>query len=90
MDEVLARVLALAQGQQSTVELGQMQACGATRTWVARQVKAGIIVRAGPSAYRVAGVRRTFEVRAMAASCRLVALPFRRSFWSVTGTAGWG
>ena len=81
VDEVLARVLALAQEQHSTVELAQMQACGASRTWVSRHVKEGIIVRAGPSAYRVAGVRRTFETRSMAAvlSARGPALVSHRS-----------
>ena len=81
MDEVLKRVLALAQEQQSTVELTQMYACGASRTWVSRRAKEGVIVRAGPSTYRVAGVRRTFENRAMAAvlSARAPALVSHRS-----------
>jgi hypothetical protein len=81
VDEVLVRVLALAQEQQSTVELAQMKACGASRTWVARRVSEGVIVREGPSAYRVAGVRRTFETRAMAAvlSARAPALVSHRS-----------
>jgi hypothetical protein len=44
-----------------------MIGCGATRTWIARRAQERFIIREGPSAYRMAGVRRTFETRAMAA-----------------------
>ena len=50
-------------------------------TWIARQVEGVIIRRIGPSAYRVAGVRKAFENRAMAAilSARAPALVSHRS-----------
>ena len=67
MDEVLFRVQELAEDQHSVVSIKQMLECGATRKWSLRRSTAGIIVKAGPSAFRMGGVRRTFENRAMAA-----------------------
>jgi hypothetical protein len=81
VDEVLESVLATAAKQHSVVSTDQMKACGASRTWVARRAEQGIIVREGPSAWRVNGVRRVFENRAMAAvlSARAPALVSHRS-----------
>jgi len=81
VDEVLEQVLSRAEEQHSVVSAEQMRKCGASRTWVARQVEDGIIRRVGPSAYRVAGVRKGFENRAMAAilSARAPALVSHRS-----------
>jgi hypothetical protein len=67
MDEILRRVQELAEQQHSMVSTRQMFGCGASRTWIARRTREGFIIRDGPSAYRMAGVRRTFPVRAMAA-----------------------
>lgn len=67
VDEVLLRVQAQAEAQHSIVSTADMKACGASRTWISRQAHDGIIIRVGPSAYRFAGVRKSFENRAMAA-----------------------
>ncbi len=67
MDEVLLRVHELAEQQHSVVNVDQMITCGASRTWVARRAEEKFIIRDGPSVYRMAGVPRTFETRAMAA-----------------------
>jgi hypothetical protein len=81
MDDVLAQVQACAEEQHSVVSTAQMTKCGATSSWISRRVKEGVIVRVGPSAYRIAGVRRAFENRAMAAvlSARSPALVSHRS-----------
>ena len=67
MDEVLARVQSVAEVQHSLVSTDQMTACGASYTWICRRAGEGVIVRDGPAVYRMGGVRRTFETRAMAA-----------------------
>ena len=67
MDEVLLRVQELAEEQHSVVSVQQMVKCGASRTWIDRRAEERFIIREGPSAYRMAGVPRTFETRAMAA-----------------------
>lgn len=67
MDEVLLRVQALAEKQHSVVSLDDMRKCGANRMWVLRRAEEGFIIRIGPSVYRMGGVRRRFENRAMAA-----------------------
>jgi hypothetical protein len=66
-DEVLLRVQGWAEDQHSVVSTDDMGACGATRAWINRAKQEGIIIRVGPSAYRFAGVKRTFENRAMGA-----------------------
>ena len=53
MDEVLFRVQELAEDQHSVVSIKQMLECGATRKWILRRSTAGIIVKAGPSAFRM-------------------------------------
>jgi hypothetical protein len=67
VDGILLKVQALAEQQHSVVGLTQMAGCGASRTWIARRAAEGFIIRDGPSIYRIAGTRRTFETRAMAA-----------------------
>lgn len=81
MDDVLLEVQALAEEQHSVINVEQMKACGASRTWIARRAADGFIVREGPSVWRIAGVRRTFETQAMAAvlSVRGPALVSHRS-----------
>jgi hypothetical protein len=59
VDEVLLRVQALAETQHSVVGIAQMFECGATRKWIMRRAAAGYMIKDGPSAYRMAGVRRT-------------------------------
>lgn len=81
VDDVLRRVMALAETQHSVVTLDDMRTCGADKSWVYRQVKVGMIHRLGPSTYGVAGIRRSFVDRAMAvvASVRGPALVSHRS-----------
>jgi hypothetical protein len=67
MDEVLKRVQELAETQHSVVSSDQMNACGASSTWIYRAEGNGIILRDGPAVYRMGGVPRTFETRSMAA-----------------------
>jgi hypothetical protein len=67
MDDVLALVQEMAETQHSVVSSDQMNACGASSTWINRSVSKGVIVRDGPAIYRMGGVPRTFENRAMAA-----------------------
>jgi hypothetical protein len=66
MDEVLARVQEQAHSQLSGVSTDQMQALGASHIWITRSTRKGIIVRDGPSVYRIAGAPRTFASQAMA------------------------
>lgn len=61
------RVQGRAEEQHSVVSTDDMKECGASLTWISRKKQEGIIIRVGPSAYRIAGVRRTFENRALAA-----------------------
>jgi hypothetical protein len=81
VDQILIKVLAVAEGQHSLVTLADMRKCGADRTWVLRYHKEGFIDRLGPSLYGVAGVRRSFSARALAAvlSARGPALVSHRS-----------
>jgi hypothetical protein len=81
VDEVLRKVQALAEEQHSMVSAWQMFGCGANRMWVSRRAAEGIIVRDGPSVYRMGGVPRTFANRAMGAvlSCPGPALVSHRS-----------
>ena len=81
MDEVLAKVQACAAEQHSVIDAEQMAGCGASTIWVSRRVNEGVIDRIGPSVYRMGGVRKTFENRAMAAvlSVRGAALVSHRS-----------
>jgi hypothetical protein len=67
MDKVLALVQELAETQHSVISSDQMNACGASGAWISRSVSKGVIVRDGPAVYRMGGVPRTFETRAMAA-----------------------
>jgi hypothetical protein len=67
MDEVLALVQQKAATQHSVISSDQMNACGASGTWISRTEGKGVIVRDGPAVYRMGGVPRTFENRAMAA-----------------------
>jgi very-short-patch-repair endonuclease len=81
VDDVLIQVLALAEEQHSVVSVEQMLGCGANRMWICRRSANGIIVKAGPAAYRVGGVKPTFLNRAMAAvlSCRAPVFVSHRS-----------
>jgi len=67
MDKVLALVQEMAETQLSVVSTDQMNACGASSTWISRAARKGVIVRDGPAVFRMGGVPRTFENRAMAA-----------------------
>jgi predicted transcriptional regulator of viral defense system len=67
VDQILLNVLAVAETQHSVITLDDMRKCGANKTWVHRHVQTGFIVRLGPSTYGIAGVRRAFPARAMAA-----------------------
>ncbi|MDQ3943765.1 MAG: hypothetical protein M3357_01130 [Actinomycetota bacterium] len=66
-DAVLLRVHERAEEQHAVVSTDDMVACGASRTWIGRRVQDGVLIRVGPCAYRIAGVRSSFENRAMAA-----------------------
>ena len=87
MDEVLLRVHKLAEEQHSIVSIRQMFGCGATRKWILRRSAGGMIVKAGPSAFRMGGVADNFRNRAMAAvlSCQGPALVSHRSAASLLG-----
>jgi hypothetical protein len=65
MDEILQRVQAVAEEQHSMVNIEQMMGCGASRKWIERRAEDGLILRDGPSVFRMPGVRRTFLSRAM-------------------------
>jgi hypothetical protein len=67
MDEVLQRVHARAEEQQSMVNIKQMMGCGASRKWIERRRADGLIIREGPSVFRMPGSPQTFFNRAMAA-----------------------
>jgi hypothetical protein len=67
MDEVLLRVQALAEEQHSMVSIKQMMGRGASRKWIQRRANDGLIIRDGPSVFRMPGVPRTFLNRAMGA-----------------------
>ena len=56
MDEVLALVQELAASQHSVISSDQMNACGASGTWITRTEHKGVIVRDGPAVYRMGGV----------------------------------
>jgi hypothetical protein len=81
VDAVLARVQELAGAQHSVMSTDQMMERGASYTWIARSAEKGVIVRDGPSVYRIGGARRTFGSRAMSAvlSARSPALVSHRS-----------
>src|SRR5438270_2491111 len=67
VDEVLLRLQAVAEQQHSVVSVDQMLDCDANHMWIKRRREDGIIVRIGPSVYRMGGVPETFRNRAMAA-----------------------
>jgi hypothetical protein len=67
MDEVLSKVLARAERQQSLVNAGQMLDCGASHMWIKRRTGEGHLVRLGLGVYGMAGVPMTFRRRAMSA-----------------------
>jgi hypothetical protein len=67
MDEILLRVHALAEEQHCIASIEQMIGCGASNKWILRRAGDGYIIRDGPSTYRMAGVRPTFQSRAMSA-----------------------
>lgn len=81
MDRVLIQVQEIAEEQHSVVSVQQMLGCGANRTWISRRSGEGIIAKAGPSVYRMGGVRPAFLNRAMAAvlSCQGLAVVSHRS-----------
>ena len=66
MDEVLQRVYACAEKQHSMINIDQMMGCGASRKWIERRTADGLIIREGPSVFRMPGVPRTFLNRANA------------------------
>lgn len=63
----MLRVQARAQEQHSVVNVDDMLKCGADRVWIHRRTAEGFIVRIGPSAYRMGGVKPSFLNEAMAA-----------------------
>ena len=67
MDEVLQRVYERAAGQHSMINIEQMMRCGASRKWIERRTSEGLIMREGPSVFRIPGVPQTFLNRASAA-----------------------
>lgn len=76
--------------QHSLVTWGQLRAAGATKEWIEQRVREGSLVREAPAVYRPWGVRRTWEMRALAAvlSARAPALVSHRSaarLWGITG-----
>lgn len=81
MDEILQRVYARAENQHSMISIEQMRGCGASRKWIERRTADGLIIREGPSVFRIPGVPRTFLNRASAAvlSCKAPALVSHRS-----------
>ena len=81
MDAVLELVHEVAEAQHSVVSSDQLNACGASGSWITRALRYGVIVRDGPAVYRMGGVPRTFKTRAMAAvlSARGPALVSHRS-----------
>jgi hypothetical protein len=81
MDEVLLRVQAKAEEQHSMVNIKQMLQVGASRKWIERRANDGLIIRDGPSVFRMPGVPRTFLNQAMGAvlSCQGPALVSHRS-----------
>ncbi|MGH9040612.1 MAG: type IV toxin-antitoxin system AbiEi family antitoxin domain-containing protein [Acidimicrobiia bacterium] len=66
-DPVLLRVRERAEEQHSMVSTSDMEKCGASHIWISRRTREGVLIRVGPSAYRFAGVRSSFENEAMAA-----------------------
>jgi hypothetical protein len=81
VDKVLLRVQALAEEQHSMISIDQMLGCGASRKWVERRANDGLILRDGPSVFRMPGVRRNFLSRAMGAvlSCKGLVVVSHRS-----------
>jgi hypothetical protein len=81
MDDVLQRVYAQAEEQHSMINIEQMRDCGASRKWIERRRADGLIIRDGPSVFRIPGVPQTFLNRASAAvlSCKAPALVSHRS-----------
>lgn len=81
MDAVLVRVHALAEAQHSMINIDQMMGCGASPKWISRRTNDGLILRDGPSVFRMPGVPRTFLTRAMGAvlSCKGLAFVSHRS-----------
>lgn len=81
MDKTLQRVQAIAEEQHSMVTIEQIMGSGASRKWIERRAEDGLILRDGPSVFRMPGVRRTFLSRAMGAvlSAKARALVSHRS-----------
>ena len=81
MDNVLARVHALAEAQHSMISLDQIKGCGGSGKWAERRALEGLIVRDGPAVFRMPGVPRSFLTDAMGAvlSCRGLAVVSHRS-----------
>ncbi|HZI38703.1 MAG TPA: hypothetical protein VFF24_10390 [Acidimicrobiia bacterium] len=67
MDEVLQRVYGRAEQQHSMIAIEQMMGCGASRKWIERRTADRLIIRDGPSVFRIPGVPQTFLNRASAA-----------------------
>ena len=81
MDQALHRVYMVAEGQHSMINIEQMRDSGASRKWIERRANDGLIIRDGPSVFRMPGVPRTFSSQAMGAvlSCKGPALVSHRS-----------
>lgn len=81
MDEVLQRVYARAEEQHSMINIQQIIGCGASRKWIERRTADGLIIREGPSVFRMPGVPRTFlnQASAVVLSSKAPALVSHRS-----------
>jgi hypothetical protein len=67
MGELVSEVDRVAQEQHSVVTWNQLLEAGATPRWIAKQIKAGRLIRLAPRTYRTCGARRSWEARAQAA-----------------------
>ena len=81
MPDFITTIDALARRQHSIVTWHEMLAAGATPEWIEHAERRGFLTRVAPGTYRVWGVRRTFENRAMAAvkSARVPAVVSHRA-----------
>ena len=90
MGDWAAKVDEIGWDQHALVTWNQLVDAGVPSTWIARQVESGRLIREGPRTYRPWGVRRSWELRALAAvlSARSEALVSHRSaayLWGLDG-----
>ncbi|MDQ3944986.1 MAG: hypothetical protein M3357_07545 [Actinomycetota bacterium] len=67
MGDWAAKVEEIGWDQHSLVMWNQLVDAGVPETWIRRQETAGRLIREGPGTYRPWGVRRSWELRALAA-----------------------